>query len=425
MLHALPVWAADGTFTLSDRTEVRLREPDPVTNAVALDFDTLFDARATLASRDTLYTLAYLPRVTLLDINGAGIQPALINGGLASAEWHSRRVRIVLTEKASYGELSFESLSALPTPGSPTAPPSPTGAPTQLPSTQAVPPTQSVLFESSETTLDSTLLLRRWTVEGKVGYQLSGGATAAAQLELPFQHGPLAEVTADYRAGSRDHFATVAAASDTSFSNSLPGTAAGAVYTDDLLGQIEEQWRHKWARLTETMLSAGAYEARIRTIFDGPYASQANPVAEAAIDQHFVRGINRGEVRLDVRLAPIVNRLTGLVDQRIQGTLEGIWSRRRLTFRMFGTAAESVDQGTTTASRLLAGEIDASYRVSPILTLDAGARTIRQVQNEPGPLPATMAGTATSDQPTPIIGTNFSQSVLFFAVTIHAVKAKF
>src|ERR1035438_781017 len=102
MLHALPVWAATGLFTLTDRTEVRARNPDPVTNALAFDLSTVVDARGVLRSPSMLYTLAYMPRLSLLDFNGAGVQPALLHGALAAAEWHSHRTLVSLTEKASY-----------------------------------------------------------------------------------------------------------------------------------------------------------------------------------------------------------------------------------------------------------------------------------------------------------------------------------
>jgi hypothetical protein len=409
MLHALPMSAAaDGVFTLSDRTEARVRDPDPITNAVALDLSTTVDARATLASASTLYTLAYMPSLTLLDVNVPGNQPAFMNNVLASVDWHSHRTRIVVTEKAGYGQLSFESLSALTAPGTPATPVGPTGQPAPLPTQQLVPPTESLLFASSETTVATTLQLRPWTLLTRIGYQLSGGGNGAAQAVLPFQQGPFADATADYRAGTRDHLATVASGSETSFSTG----------TDALIVGIEEQWRHHWARMTDSMLGAGISEARTRTAADAPYESTPDPVAEAEFDQGFGRGATHGLVRFDVLLAPFVNRLTGLVDERITGILGASLTRRKVTLRLIGTAGESVDEDTVTAGRLLAAELDASYSVSDALSFDAGARTLRQVQN--------FAGTVVDPtQPTPIVQQTFSQTVVFFAVTVRAVKTKF
>lgn len=437
MFHALPVAAAiDGTFTLTDRTEVRVRDPDPVTNRGALDLDTLGDARLLLEAPHNQYALDYLPRLSLLDVNGAGIQPALVNTALVSAEWHTPRVRVLVTESASYGSLSFESLSTIPAPGSPVPPQAPgttTGTPampgtpatpggtqpvtgqTSTPSTQLVPPVQTLLYESSTTTLSSALRLRPWTLTASIGYQLSGGADASAQATLPFQHGPLAQATADLKVAQRDRLVTIVSASETTFSTG----------TDDLLAEAEEQWRHLWTHSTETLVGAGLYEARTRTADNAPFGFDTNPVAEAAIDQHFDSGSNHVEIRLDGRLAPIVNRLTGLVDQRVQGVLEGRWGHRRVSLRAFGTVAESVPQGTTTSNRILTGEVDVSYRASEALSFDVGARALFQEQNSSAQAPGPPAMGPVMAGPPGITETTFTQGVVFLAMTVRAVRARF
>jgi len=397
--------AADGVFTLSDRTEARARAPDPITNAVALDIDTLMDARAVWTNHNATYVLADLPRFTLLDYNGAAIQAALLDSVVASGEWRWPRVKIRVTENASYGQLSFESLALLPAPGAPVAPPNPTGQPAQLPTGQLVPPSnESVLFAASDTSVGSTLQLMPWTVLTKVGYQLTGGVTDAAQTILPFQQGPYAEATADYKLRAHDHLATFVSGSETTFSSPLG--------TEDLLAELEERWRHQWARRTETMFAMGWYVARTRDGVDAPDVLASNPIAEAELDQDFSRGGNTGELRLDARLAPFINRLTGLVDEQIRGTIEASWGRRRVKLRGFATAAESVDQGTATSARLGLAEIDAAYKVSEALTFDGGFRAIYQEQN------ALAGGTG------PIVESTLSQGVVFVAVTVRAVKAK-
>lgn len=410
MLHALPVAAAaDGVFTVSDRTEARVRAPDPVTNAVALDLDTLMDARAVWRVQNTTLTLDDQPRFTLLDYNGPASEPALLDSVLASAEWHLPRVRIRVAESASYGQLSFESLTALPAPGAPQPTPSPTGQPTPLPNATLVPPTsKSLLYASSETSVGSTLQLRPWTIIGRVGYQLTGGANAAAQEVLPFQKGPFAEATADYRLDARNHLATLADGSETDFS----------LGTEDLLAEVEEQWRHQWARLTETMLAGGWYAARTRDGADAPDVFASNPVAEAAFDQRFARGSSTAELRADVRLAPYINRLTGLVDEQIRGTVEGSWARRRFKLRAFVSAGESVDQGTVNSTRLATAEIDGAYTISEALTVDGGVRGLYQEQSALGAVPA-------AGGPAPIVEGTLSQAVVFIALTVRAPKVKF
>jgi len=410
MFHALPLSAAaDGVFTLSDRTEARVRAPDPVTNAIALDLDTLMDARAIWTARNATYTLADLPRFTLLDYNGAAIQPALLDSVIASAEWRLPRARVQVAENASYGQLSIESLSALPAPGTPQPAAPPTGQPPPLTAAPLVPSTtQSLLYASSETSVGSTLQLRPWTLIARIGYQVAGGADAAAQQYLPLQQGPLAEATADYKVDSHDHLATVVNGSETSFSSG----------TEDLLAEIEEQWRHQWTRTDETMLAAGYYGARTRAAFGAPDVFVSNPVAEASFDRRSGHGENMAELRADFRLAPFINRLTGLVDEQIRGTIQASWRRRRFNLSAFASVGESVDQGTATSVRFGTAEVDAAYNVSAALTFDGGVRGLYQEQNELGPTPAE------GGQPS-IVPTTFKQGVVFFAVTVRAPKARF
>ncbi|HEX3345648.1 MAG TPA: hypothetical protein VHS09_13790, partial [Polyangiaceae bacterium] len=168
MLHVLPLSvAADGVFTLSDRTEARARYPDPVLqatrneNAVALDVDTLVDARLVWKTHIATYTVADLPRFTLLDFNGAAISPAFLDSVVLTGEWRWPRVGLRVNENASYGQLSVESLSAIPAVGTPAPAPSPTGAPPSPTGATIVPTTsQPILFVSSDSSVSSALSLR-------------------------------------------------------------------------------------------------------------------------------------------------------------------------------------------------------------------------------------------------------------------------
>ena len=400
MLHLL--LAADNVFTLSDRTEARLRAPDPITNATALDLDTLLDARAVWSTHSTTYTLADMPRFILLDYNDVARQGALADSVLASAEWHSLRARIRVAEIGTYGQQSFESLSALPAPGTSQAAP-PSGQPVPVPTATLVPPTsQSLLIASSETSVATTLELRPWRLFANVAYQFSGGADAAAQKVLPFQQGPVARAIADFSVDGRqrDHLLTTVTASEASFS--LP---AG---TEDVLAGIEEQWRHQLGRRSETLLGAGWNVLRSRSGPDAPDVSGSSPVAGAAFNQRVVHGRDSGEVRFDVRLAPLINPLTGLVDEQVRGSVLGRWSRRNLTLRVFASAGESVDQDTPTSVRLATAELAATSVVSKWHTFDGGVRGLYQAQKQ-----------APNGEQT------ISQAVVFFAVSVRAVKVRF
>lgn len=408
MLHALPVRADVGIFTLSDRTEVRGRDPDPVTNQAALDVDTAVEARATLTSPHAQYTLAYLPRFTLLDVNlGSAMAPAFLNGWLASAGWTAGGALVEVRETGSYGTYAFSSLSTLTTPGSPVAT-GPGGTPLPVASAQLVPGVQTYTVLNSNTSASSTLTLRPWLLSATVGYQLGGGADTRSRQTIPFGEGPYALALADLRAGRHDHLVTVANALESSF---VP------IDTEVVLLEAQEQWRHAWAKNTETMLAGGISEARTRDASNAPYEYATNGVGEASFEQHFGHGKNVASIGLDARLAPVVNQLLGLVDERIQGSLFASWTRRKVTLRASATAAESLDQSSPIASKFLSGEVDASYLASDALTFDVGARVIDQEQDYAAIGPTGQIGASTQS--------SFTQGVVFLAVTVRAVKARF
>jgi hypothetical protein len=406
MLHALPVSAdAAGVFTVSDRTEVRARYPDattqPVGQDVALDLDTTLDARAVWAAHNATYTLADLPRLTLLDYNNrAGSQQAFLDTVQASAEWHPPHVLLRVAETASYGEQSFESLSALPAAGT-----SPVGNATgQSTTSPSVVPTtnQTILYASSVTSVASTLQLRPWAISARVGYQLSGGADQAAQKSLPLEQGPLATLSADWQVDRRDHLITVANGSETSFSQSAEDSQGA----EDVLVKVDEQWRHRWSRRTETLLAGGWYVARSRVTAIAPDQFESGPDGEAAVNQQFDLGGGTGQFRADVSVAPFIDPLNGVLDEQIRGTLTGSWTRRRVTFRIFASAGESLDQDTSTSIRLAMAEIGTVYRVSEWLMVDGGVRALDQEQKGASP-------------------PSLTQGVLFLALTVRLARARF
>jgi hypothetical protein len=404
MLQALTLVAAAETFTLTDRTESRVRNPDPATNAAAVDLSTQPDARLVLDVRRDRYTLAYDPSITLLDINGIGFRPALMNGALLGAEWNWPRLRLSLTESAAYGQQTFASLSVLSAPGAAAAPGATPGQPQPIPAAQPVPVAQTFTYASSDTELASTFRIPRWEYLLSTGFRLSGGADDASRKVVPFQHGIIGGAQADYRLTGRDHVISSLGFQQSTFSTG----------PEDVIVSLEEGWRHRWARTTDTRLAAGVYEARTRITSNGPTQYATNPTGEAEVHQRVGRGNSTFDLRADARLAPIVNVLVGQVDQRVQGTLEVDWTLRSLTLRAVGTAAESTAQQTPIANRMILGELDASYRLSPALSLDAGAREVAQKQNVP-----TVTGSSTFTQ------VNFSQTVVFVAVTVRAVNARF
>jgi hypothetical protein len=428
MFHALTLAAAlDGIFTLTDRTDVRLRDPDPITNRAAIDFDTYLDARAVLHARKDVYTLAYLPQLSFLDVNDVTRAATFLNAGLAAAEWNWPRARLSLTESASYGRESFASLAAV-TPGTAAPPSSGTsqGQPAPPPTTQLVPVAETFFYESSVTTLASSVRLRPWTLLASIGYRVSGGtgqtatpsamattattttAAAADAATFPLQKGPVGEASADYAATPRDHLITDLKGTEASFSNG----------PDDLLVDLEERWTQRWSRATDTLLAGGVAETRERQATTVPYVFAADPVAEATVTEHIGRGRDQFQVRLDARLAPVINPLVGSVDENVQGSLTTGWTHRRLLVQVLAIAGETVDQGAPTAYRSFSGELDVAYHLSEALSFDGGARLLTEAQNEP-------TQNLTIGVPSAVTTVPFTQELVFVAVTLRVLKAKF
>jgi hypothetical protein len=357
--------AADfaGTLAVSDRSELRVRAPGtaPGPAAASCDLETVPMARLTLASRRWQYALTYAPRLTLWDVNAGGVRPTALHDGAARIEWRSLAARLSLDETGSYGGVDLATFAL--TPG-------PDGA---QPHVDLVPAPQIIQFASSTTTLASRLTLARWLVTTSVGYQVSGGADAEARAVLPFQTGPFGELSASYAASRRDHVITTLAASEASFSSG----------PESLLMEADEGWRHALTRATDVTLTFGASASRARRSALAAQEFETHPVAEAVLEQRHPRPEGHVDLRLDVRLGPVVNRLIGIVDERVGGTLTASHTYRRFTTHLLAGASQSVPASGAYATSLVAGELGTAYALRDFVTFDLGVRGLWQRQETP------------------------------------------
>jgi hypothetical protein len=385
MLAAL-LLAADlaGTLTVSDRTEVRVRVPGTTPELASVDAETALDVEVALAARRWAVSLAYTPRFTLWDVADPAFTPTALQGGRAKIEWIGHRARLSVEEDAGYGATSFAGVSLAPSPVAPDE----EGPPP--PHVQPVPTAPIIQFVSSTTALRSQLTLRRWTVDTSVGYQLAGGADAPSRLLLPLQQGPFGEVTADFAAWRRDHVFTKLSAAELTFSSG----------PESVLGEADEGWRHLWSRTVSTRIAGGVAEAWEVPAPTAAAELSTYPVVEASFERH-------GE-HLDVdvggRLGPGVNRLIGLVQQEVQGTVTASHRYHRLTTRVFASALQSLPTNDVNATSFVAGEIGVSYDATKVVALDAGTRGMWQ-----------------RISPT---GVPFLQSTVFAGVTVHAPRVQ-
>jgi hypothetical protein len=391
MLAALPL-AADvaASLVLSDRTETRFRDPGDSPAGPSLDVATTPEARLALASPRTSFTLAYTPRLTLWDVNDAGVRPTWLNAGTARVDWRDGNTNLLLEQSASYGAMSFAALAFAPGPG---------GTP---PSVDVIPSSQIIQFESSSTTLGSRVEGRRWELRSTVGYQLSGGADDVARSVIPLQKGPLAEAVATFATSPVDHLATTATGSETTFSSG-PEIA---------LAELDEGFRHLWSPFTETALTLGVSEARVTTSPLVQSYRETNPVAEAVLEQRILMDEDRVTVRVGARLGPVVNRLLGIVDERVQGTFLSKWTHGRFAVSAFASAQQSVPTGGPDATELLTGDVGLSYVATESVAFDTGVRGLWQRANQP------LVSTSTPGA-TDIVEASLVQGIVFVGVTFR------
>lgn len=393
MFSAL-VFAADmATLSVSDRTELRTRVPGTGQLAASADLETIPDLRLALWSRRLRFAVAYAPRLTLWDIGSSAQQFTQMQAGDVRLEWKGRRVQLSISESASYGGVSFAASSVSPGPAAADPTVTPPVSP-QLPSFQPFPQPSIIQYMSSSTTLDARLTLRRWAFQAYAGYQLSGGADKAARAVLPLQTGPLGEVSASYSVSRQDQIVTTLTGSETSFSTGPEMILAGVT-----LGH-----RHQWARGTETRLTAGVSEARMRADSNSAHTFTTYPVAELAFERRGVPG-GRVGVLAGARIAPVVNRLFGFVEERVEGTLGVTYERRRLATRGSISASRSVPATGPNATTLFGGELGAGYAVTRGVAFDGGARCLWQRQES--------------------TGAAFVQGTFFVGVTLRAPQVRF
>jgi hypothetical protein len=350
MLAAM-LLAADlaGSFSVSDRTELRGRAPGTAPLAASLDAETALTARLSLASRRFRAGFAYTPRLTLWDIGSRVFAPTQLQGGEARLEWLGRHARLSLGETASYGSVSLASSSLL------------SGPEGQPPHVDAI-PTQVLQFASSTTTLASRLTFPRWTVDTSLGYQLAGGADMAARALMPLQTGPFGDATIDYAATRREHSLTRLSVVEAAFSSG----------TESMLVEADESWRHVWSRLVETRLSLGVSEGRDRAAPRAVVQFATYPVVEAVFERRAAGG--HVDVLVSGRLGPTINRLFGTVEERVQGTIAASHHHRRFTTRALTSAAWSLTASRAEETRLFAGELALAYEATTAVAYDAGVR---------------------------------------------------
>lgn len=350
--------ALRGAVEISDRTLLVWRNPVSGQGAVA-DLELTPTLGIGVRSRTWEIAGSFAPRLTLRDIGDAPQRYDVLQQARLAASWHDRRTSLSLYQEGSYGKERLVGL-AVDADGRPRM--------------DALPAVQIINYASSRTGLLARLTAsRRWAFNLSTECAMSGGTDEASLAQLPFQTALRGSSGVEYAASRRDRITATLVATRAVFSN-------GA---EDNLLQGTTSWRRALGRYTTSTLTGGVGWATSRIAEErlqhGSFVIRAlepsfYPVAEAAIAHRAPSG--RIEFALIGRLSPVIDRLTGAVDERLEGITTLTWSpTRALAIQGQLGVAQSTAWNERGSVSLVYDGVTISYRASRIVELGAGART--------------------------------------------------
>jgi hypothetical protein len=215
----------------------------------------------------------------------------------------------------------------------------------------------------------------------------SGGADAPSRERIPFQIGPRVSLGADFAATRRDHATTSIDASYETFST---GADAG-------VATVSEAWRRAWSRRTDTSIGVGVAGSWSHPAGTTLSRLAAYPTADASVAWRLPA--ERLDVRLSLGIAPVIDRLTGQVDERLQGAAGVAWRfHPSAGVRAQMAAAQSVPQTAIGAVTLVSGEAAIWLAVGRSLRFEVGTRGALQ-GGQAGPQWISFATATTTTQP--------------------------
>lgn len=388
---ALPLHAElRATVVVSDRSEIRVRDSGELSGR-ALDLETSPALALRLEGRRWVVDTAYAPRLTgrALDESSSATRD-LIHRGTASATWTDRRVRFVAREELLYGDMSFTSLAL----GSAVVP----GTTPGQPSLQTLFGPATIQFTSMRTTFSARVQAsREVAVTSTFEHVRTGGIDGLSRSIFPLQEGPRLEESVEYAASRVDWLTTSVRASRLVYSSGPEST----------LFEADQGFRHAFAPRSFVSVRAGivASVARGATgIPGGPRTWSLWPLAELTITHE---AEDRLTLAATARVSPIVDRLTGLIDARAQGSFGFRWMfvPRWLLRAEAGVAQSLPLREDSSGLTLLVGEAVVGWNVTRVTSLELGTRSAWQH----------LRGT---DDPTP-------QWVIFCAVTFTSQPLRF
>ncbi|MFZ5446248.1 MAG: hypothetical protein ACOZQL_40045 [Myxococcota bacterium] len=360
--------AVDLTYTLSARTDLRLRTPYANDSEGALDAGVASDlelnpvANVTLGVDQASFTLGYTPSFIWREPTTGGRFLQLHQARLG---WGQRweHGSLLVTEEGVIGFTDVGAVRArddLQTPGVP-----------EVQIVGGVP-----YLRSGTLALLDLRPSERWGLGFSAGYQVSGTPSwLAPELttnRLPLQWGPMASARFRLEVSRLDALSTLAAFSWARFQTGQ----------EQLVASLSESWDRRLSRSLTLNLAAGAALTRAVVTPDvgvpGEYL-EVLPVANGGVGwRDEVAG---KPLRLDVsaRMAPFADRFTGLVYERVEGRLGAeLVPAREWVVTAGASGAVAVPLGNTTQAgdRVFGGDAAATWTIKTWLLLQASVRVL-------------------------------------------------
>jgi len=369
--YVLADTAYAGTAELSDRVEVRVRD---TSGAVGVDLVDLPAARIDITNRRWEYLLDYRVNAMLPDLQ-LGVSPQLLQMGDLGVSWRDRRIRVGITEYASYGQQnSAYLLVGTPAAAAPAPTVTPVGGGPQL---LAQP--QTLLYGSSRTVLASQFVLsRRWSGTASIEYSMQGGLDASSRAYLPFVMGPRADASATYALTPIDNLQTRASALESSATSALCSPAALDVPAGSECdpsaaeGIVTGTWQHHLSRTWTSALAAGAAYVRVRLRDAQAYGQYVYPVGTASIERATGPEEKRSVIHAEALVAPVLDVRSGLLDERGQVTLAVSQYLGKTTVLGRVAAAHSIDSPLMQPATVFLASMETDVRVSTVVSVAGG-----------------------------------------------------
>ena len=352
VLAALVALAAlRGSLEASSRLQVRVRNAASL-DGLALDAEVSPDLKLAVRARRWDLTADYSPRFTR-NLFGADAQPSIFHQGSLSASFQDRRASLSIQEDAGHGSSSFTVLASDPSAAS--------GTLFQL---GARPRTDTFAYAWSRTGLLGRLAVtRRWGITLSLDCSLSGGTDAGSRASMPLQTRLHSGFGAEYALSRRDQLTSTVDAFRSDFY---------AGWGDTLL-QGSVAWRHAWGRTTVSTVTGGAGFSTSRDSVTGERRAAAHPVGAAAV-VYTPRGSSL-DLGLSVRLSPVIDRLSGGVDGRVEGVVSLAWRpTRALAIEGQVGAARSILWDNPDAVALVYQGLNLSFEANDLFKIEGGAR---------------------------------------------------